>query len=198
VRQFSDEHRAKLRAAKLANPVKYWAGKTRPSPSVETRAKMSASITGMTYHTEESKAKLRAAFVGKSRSEEVKRKMREGWQRSELRHQPKGRSPKYPSCFPYKGLLFRSSWEVRVAKALDALGVRWEYERTRFLLGLKTYTPDFYLPDGDCYWEVKGWRGPRTEKTLALFYEQFQGVRLLLINEDAMLALERAAFEKTA
>lgn len=36
----TDETKEKMRAKKLANPTKYWLGKTRGSPSVETRQKM--------------------------------------------------------------------------------------------------------------------------------------------------------------
>jgi hypothetical protein len=89
----------------------------------------------------------------------------------------------------------RSSWELRTAQALDALGVRWEFEPKRFDLGTQTYTPDFYLPDGDCYWEVKGYYGPKSRKTVALFRERYPDVRLLLVTEVSMLALERAALK---
>jgi hypothetical protein len=220
VRQFSDEHRAKLRAAKLANPVKYWQGKTRPSPSVETRAKMSASNAGKARHTEESKAKLRAAFIGKLRSEEVKQKMREGWQRPEVQtkaHRPnpnKARELEHyirlaaisreTQLFPcskwtyYNGRAFRSSWEARVAKALDTLGVRWQYESLRFHFTTGTYLPDFFLPDINSYWEVKGWFTEKDQKKIASFRASFPRVPFLVIHEEEMKALERAANMKVA
>jgi len=84
-------------------------------------------------------------------------------------------------------------WEVRVAKALDALGIRWEFEPRRFDLGPQTYTPDLYLPDGPCYLEVKGYYGPKSQKTISLFRECYPNTRLLLVREVEMKALERAA-----
>jgi hypothetical protein len=42
-RVFSQEHRQKLREAKLKNPTMYWVGKQRPQ---ETREKISASLKG--------------------------------------------------------------------------------------------------------------------------------------------------------
>lgn len=39
-RKLSTEHKEKLRQAKLKNPVRYWKGKERPSPSKETLDKM--------------------------------------------------------------------------------------------------------------------------------------------------------------
>lgn len=53
----------------------------------------------------------------------------------------------------------RSKSETLFAAALDALGLSWEYEPTRFDLGWSTYTPDFYIADLDLWIEVKGfWR----------------------------------------
>lgn len=60
----------------------------------------------------------------------------------------------------YNGILFRSSWEVRIATLLDEFGLKWEYEKEYFSLPSldnRGYIPDFYLPDQDLYLEVKGW-----------------------------------------
>ena len=57
----------------------------------------------------------------------------------------------------YKGYRFRSRLEARWAVFFDALGVRWEYEKETFDLGdAGWYLPDFWLPDFDCWVEVKG------------------------------------------
>jgi predicted nuclease of restriction endonuclease-like RecB superfamily len=57
---------------------------------------------------------------------------------------------------PYNGIMFRSSWEVVVAKKLDTLGVEWEYEPEYFVVGDFVYIPDFKINHGSCYVEVKG------------------------------------------
>jgi hypothetical protein len=57
----------------------------------------------------------------------------------------------------YKGRKFRSRLEARWAVFFDALGVQWEYEPEGFDLGeAGYYLPDFWLPDLDCWIEVKG------------------------------------------
>jgi hypothetical protein len=58
----------------------------------------------------------------------------------------------------YKGYRFRSRLEARWAVFFDALGVRWEYEPQGFDLGpyLGKYLPDFWMPDQDCWIEIKG------------------------------------------
>ena len=50
---------------------------------------------------------------------------------------------------------FRSRFERRFAKALNERGVAFEYEDHRFSYQpkIKKYTPDFYLPEFDCFYE---------------------------------------------
>ena len=65
----------------------------------------------------------------------------------------------------YKTINFRSSWEANFAKWCDGSGIKWEYEPKAFNLGNTTYRPDFYLPEFDCWIEIKGyWRKDAREK----------------------------------
>jgi hypothetical protein len=77
-----------------------------------------------------------------------------------------------------KGRVFKlkSSWEVKVAEFLDRENINWDYESEKFpiqywyenVLIEGTYTPDFFLENGDI-WEVKGyWR-----KDALIKYQQF-------------------------
>lgn len=73
--------------------------------------------------------------------------------------------PKYsPTKTEYNGIIFRSKLESRFAKCLDNLGYTWSYEPARFILDLGSYTPDFYVDDLDCWFEVKGWLTKEHEK----------------------------------
>ena len=57
----------------------------------------------------------------------------------------------------YRGVWFRSSWEISFAKFLDAAEILWLYEPKRFhLKDGKHYSPDFYLPTTETYIEIKG------------------------------------------
>jgi hypothetical protein len=59
----------------------------------------------------------------------------------------------------YKGFTFRSRLEARWAIAMDEMKVRWEYEPEGLQIDRYTkfgYLPDFYLPELDCFAEVKG------------------------------------------
>jgi hypothetical protein len=56
----------------------------------------------------------------------------------------------------YHGYRFRSRLEARWAVFFDALGVPWEYEREGFDLGaVGWYLPDFWLPQQDCWVEIR-------------------------------------------
>ena len=57
----------------------------------------------------------------------------------------------------YKGYRFRSRLEARWAVFFEALGIPWEYEKEGFDLGeAGWYLPDFWLPEQECWFEVKG------------------------------------------
>jgi len=56
----------------------------------------------------------------------------------------------------YKGYKFRSRLEARWAVFFDAMGVPYEYEPEGLVLSDGSwYLPDFFLPEFNCYFEVK-------------------------------------------
>jgi len=65
----------------------------------------------------------------------------------------------------YRGHLFRSRLEARWAVFFDSLNVPWEYEREGYDLGGKWYLPDFWMPEQDCFIEIKG-KDPSLEEEI--------------------------------
>lgn len=55
----------------------------------------------------------------------------------------------------YHGRHFRSRNEARWAIYLDALGLAWQYEPEGYFINGRGYLPDFWLPQLDCFAEVK-------------------------------------------
>lgn len=55
----------------------------------------------------------------------------------------------------YNGYLFRSRLEARWAVFFDRLGVKYQYERETWDVD-PWYLPDFYLPEQECWVEIKG------------------------------------------
>lgn len=154
-RKTSAATKRRQRLAKIRNPVRYWLGKQRPTPSEATRAKMCAVMKG--------------------------------------RAKPIGWSPHIKRPNPYKGIIFRSTYEVRAAKAMDALGIPWVYEPQRFDLGAFRYSPDFYLLVDNAYWEIKGWFSPISQLKVAAFRAAHPETPLVVVTESCLQALESAA-----
>lgn len=55
----------------------------------------------------------------------------------------------------YNGFRFRSRLEARWAVFMDAMGVRYEYEREGYDLDGLLYLPDFWLPQLNAHLEIK-------------------------------------------
>lgn len=200
----SEEARAKMRAASLLNkqgPLSPMWGKKH---SEESRAKISAANKGK-KRSEEFCAKMSIANRGRVLSDEHRAKLS-----AANRGNPKvleniavrsvanrgsasprwGKPPAHGKRIEHKGHVFRSSYEVRCADALDRKGIKWEYEPRRFDLGDCTYLPDFYLPEQDVYWEVKGWLGPNSQRKINRFREVHPDIPLVVVTNTVLKLME--------
>lgn len=89
---------------------------------------------------------------------------------------------------------FRSRWEFKVAKYLDAHLIAWEYEKHKIPVKLKVgkrtvsaiYIPDFYLPELKCFWEVKGWWRNDKSRAKVEAAEKQHKLTVKLIMEEQM------------
>ena len=100
-----------------------------------------------------------------------------------------GNPPPHGRGAYYKGIWMRSSWEINIAEWLDKQGWDWLYEPKRFELKDMTYLPDFYLPEQDVWWEVKGWFHERSQKQIKQFRELYPNERLVVITEEIYLKI---------
>ena len=66
----------------------------------------------------------------------------------------------------YRGYRFRSRLEARWAVFFDSIGTRWDYEKEGFHLPAGDYLPDFWLPEIECFTEVKPVEFTKKEYTL--------------------------------
>lgn len=70
----------------------------------------------------------------------------------------------------YRGIKYRSRWEVYVAKLLLYSDVSFMYEPKRFFLTRTlSYLPDFYIPTHGFYIEVKGSLSKKDKIVLSIF-----------------------------
>jgi len=56
----------------------------------------------------------------------------------------------------YNGYKFRSRLEAKWAVFFDAVGIKYQYEIEGYEMDDIRYLPDFYLPDYDRWFEIKG------------------------------------------
>lgn len=88
----------------------------------------------------------------------------------------------------YAGQSFDGMWEVHLAHWFDNQSIVWIRNTSSFPYAFEgrqhRYTPDFYLPNIDCYVEVKGWKTPKDDAKWRDFTE-----RLVVVSGSDLLAL---------
>lgn len=89
-----------------------------------------------------------------------------------------------------KRIWLRSSYEIRVANALNTLDINWSYEPARFdLNGNGTYAPDFLI-NGAIWWEVKGYMRPQDRIKIIKFQEYYPDECLKIIGQRELEQIE--------
>jgi hypothetical protein len=80
------------------------------------------------------------------------------------------------------GMYFRSNWEANFARILNLQGKRWTYEERTFQLTPSlSYTPDFYVIDDDCFYELKGRMDDKARHQLELMHDMYSNVVINVI-----------------
>ena len=73
------------------------------------------------------------------------------------------------------GESFDGTWEVKLAMWFNMNQINWQRNKRKFSYNfdkLRYYVPDFFLPDIECYVEVKGWKTPKDEAKWLQFPEK--------------------------
>ncbi|MBV6391331.1 MAG: Error-prone DNA polymerase [Anaerolineales bacterium] len=105
-----------------------------------------------------------------------------------------GRPPKETKTYTKSGYredldhYVRSSWEADMARVFRYLGWEYQYEPQTFELvkdnGVTiTYTPGFYVPDQNTFYEIKGWMDKASAEKIALFKEQYPECNLIVVDK---------------
>ncbi len=86
------------------------------------------------------------------------------------------------------GHYVRSTWEADMARVFRYLGWEYQYEPQTFELvradGWKlTYTPDFFVPEQDTWYEIKGWMDSASAEKIALFKQQYPECNLVVVDK---------------
>jgi DNA polymerase III alpha subunit len=105
-----------------------------------------------------------------------------------------GRPPKETKTYTKSGYredlghYVRSSWEADLARVFRHLGWEYQYEPRTFELSREngttlTYTPDFYVPEQNTFYEVKGWMDSASAEKIVLFREQYPEQNLIVVDK---------------
>jgi len=99
-----------------------------------------------------------------------------------------GRKPSHGKYNFYKKQWFHSTWESQFAKWCDLSGIKWEYEpRSFYIKKLNSYYwPDFYLPEFDCYIEIKGWWREDAKIKFCLFKQYYSKTNIKVFNQEVL------------
>jgi len=81
----------------------------------------------------------------------------------------------------YRGYRFRSRLEARWAVFMDSINVRFEYEGEGFAFDGYAYLPDFFLPDMDCFLEIKPTDPSEEEVTKAILLCEHTGKNVYIL-----------------
>ena len=95
-------------------------------------------------------------------------------------------------------VFFRSAWEANIARWLNFNGVKWEFEPTTFWFekirrGVRSYTPDFYLPEEDRFIEVKGWMDAKSKTKLKRMAKYHPKVNIELLDAKRYKEITKSA-----
>ncbi len=86
-----------------------------------------------------------------------------------------------------KEIKIQGTWELKLAKFLDSIGIKWEKNRLGYKYLFegkeKTYFPDFVLPDIDVYIEVKGYQTSKDDSKWSQFPKKLLIVKRKDIND---------------
>lgn len=154
-------------------------------------------------HTEEVRDRMSVAHLGKLRGPMP---MAQRMKLSAIAVKRLGSNPESFSRKINRGLsgrrkdlgdqFFRSRYEANYARFLNFNKEKWEYEKKTFWFlkikrGVRSYTPDFYLPEKGEFHEVKGWMDPKSLTKLKRMKKYHPDVRVIVIDSSWFKAANR-------
>jgi len=179
-----EESRKKIREARIkfykegGKPWNYGITTENNETWRKTAQKISKALMGRTYEQ----------LWGKEKAEKFKKAISE---RNKGENNPMFGKPSPHRKGGFRGDLghyVRSTWEADFARILKLYNLDYQYEPKTFSLNKSNgeiihYTPDFYVPAKNTFYEVKGWLHDLDQEKMDLFKKQYPQLNFVLINK---------------
>lgn len=92
--------------------------------------------------------------------------------------------------YTINGIKVQGSWEKKFAEYLSSHNINWTRITIPFL-GSHRYTPDFYCPNEDVYFEVKGFRRDRDIYKMHLVLREHPNLKIKMIEKRELENLDK-------
>lgn len=92
--------------------------------------------------------------------------------------------------YTINGIKVQGSWERKFAEYLNSHNINWTRITIPFL-GSHHYTPDFYCPNEDVYFEVKGFRRDRDIYKMHLVLKEHPNLKIKMIEKRELENLDK-------
>lgn len=93
--------------------------------------------------------------------------------------------------FTVSGQKVQGTWELNIAKQLDSLNIKWIKLKTnkdilKYEINgmIRSYSPDFYLPEYDLYLEIKGFWWPGCKEKMDIIFKTYPNKNILVIEKE--------------
>lgn len=126
-----------------------------------------------------------AKYVGHKHTEQERKhlsEVRQKWLEENHNHGCK--------WFLVNGIKVQGTWEKKFAEYLNVNNIKWERRKISFK---KThqYTPDFYCPEQNVYFEIKGFRRDRDIYKMYLVLAEHPELQIKMIERNEIMNLDR-------
>jgi hypothetical protein len=92
--------------------------------------------------------------------------------------------------YTVNGIKVQGTWEKKFAEFLTNKNVKWERIKIKYLK-THTYTPDFYCPDQNVYFEIKGFRRERDLYKMFLVLKEHPDLKIKMIEKSEINNLDK-------
>lgn len=152
----------------------------------------------------DSLGRVKVPGIGKKSAETFRKKVERGEAKYTSGHKPSNEERQHLSevrlryleehpnhgvkWYEVNGIKVQGTWEKQFAEYLNSKNIKWKREKIRFKQ-THYYTPDFYCPEQNVYFEIKGFRRDRDIYKMHLVLKEHPDIQIKMIENEQMKSL---------